>query len=370
MLAAEAAGPQTDLARWPAQGAVFAPSDDCRRGSNEIFQHEPLPRIWAAESAGSTTRWSSYSSLHAERQANRLLILVAGVPGSGKTLAGLRTVYEHHGSGAPATFLSGNGPLSVAVLQDALKSTVFVKDLHKAILAYGKRGQTPKQNVIVFDEAQRAWDREKMKAQRQLDRSEPEILVDAGGRIAGWSALVGLVGDGQEIHGGEEGGIGQWADAIARDPGDSWPTDCPGRLATHFSGLDVTVLDQLDLTRSLRSRRAERLHAWVSRLLGEELVVAADIASEMDRNIYPMRLFRDVGFARDYVRTRYLGEPALSLRVTQLLARKESRGTRHRQHVSGDARGTRGAVVQRSARFCAIWLSIGAAHHRVHVPGP
>jgi hypothetical protein len=81
-----------------------------------------------------------------------MLVLVSGVPGSGKTLAGLRAVYEHQQETADATFLSGNGPL-VRVLQDALRSSVFVKDLHGAILSYGKRGTMPKQHVIVFDEA-------------------------------------------------------------------------------------------------------------------------------------------------------------------------------------------------------------------------
>lgn len=307
VLAAEAAGDQPDLETW--LEGDYAPLPTIIDAARTIFQHEPLPRIWAAESAGVNDTVDLVQELasQAEREDRRLLILVAGVPGSGKTLAGLRTVYEHHGSGAPATFLSGNGPL-VAVLQDALNSTVFVKDLHKAILAYGSRGQTPKQNVIVLDEAQRAWDREKMAAQRQVNRSEPEILIDAGGRIPGWCALVGLVGDGQEIHGGEEGGLGQWSDAIADDSHD-WLICCPPRLSHNFKGLDVREFEQLDLTRSLRSRRAERLHSWVSRLLGEELEIAADIASEMGRNVYPLRLFRDIGFARDYVRTRYLGEP-------------------------------------------------------------
>jgi hypothetical protein len=305
VLMAEASGPQQELTAW--LEGTYAPLPTIVEAARRIFRHDRLPRIFAAESAGvdETVRLVQELGRDARENGDRMLILIAGVPGAGKTLAGLRIVYEHHENDAPATFLSGNGPL-VEVLQDALKSTVFVKDLHKAVHAYGKRGQTPAQHVIVFDEAQRAWDRDMMRLKRQLDASEPDVLIDAGARIPDWSAMVGLVGDGQEIHSGEEGGIGQWSDAI-EDSDKPWVIHCPPRLATEFAGLDVRVHEELDLTRSLRSRRAADLHLWVSRLLGEDLEVAGDIASRLDT--FPIRLFRDLDLARAYVRQRYAGEP-------------------------------------------------------------
>jgi hypothetical protein len=86
------------------------------------------------------------------------------------------------------------------------------------ILEYGVKERTPSQHVVVFDEAQRAWDREMMSIKKQVDASEPELLVRAGARVPNWCVLVGLVGDGQEIHSGEEGGLGQWKDAVERSP--------------------------------------------------------------------------------------------------------------------------------------------------------
>jgi hypothetical protein len=103
-----------------------------------------------------------------------------------------------------ATFLSGNGPL-VTVLQDALKSRVFVRDLHAFIKTYGMSDRrTPDEHVIVFDEAQRAWDKPYMTEKRGVDASEPTLLIRAGERIEDWATLVALVGEGQEIHSGEE----------------------------------------------------------------------------------------------------------------------------------------------------------------------
>jgi hypothetical protein len=136
------------------------------------------------------------------------------VPGAGKTLVGLRLVYERSSEAGRATFLSGNGPL-VAVPQGTLRSRVFVRDLHAFIRTYGinKTTEARQEHVLVFDEAQRAWDRQYHRTQRQVEASEPDLLINIGERVPTWSALVGLVTDGQEIHSGEEAGLGQWETA-------------------------------------------------------------------------------------------------------------------------------------------------------------
>jgi hypothetical protein len=292
--------------------------------------------------------------------------LIAGVPGAGKTLAGLRIVYEHQDRAAPATFLSGNGPL-VAVLQDALKSTVFVKDLHKAVHAYGKRAQTPLQHVIVFDEAQRAWDRAKMQAERDLKLSEPDVLITAAERIPEWAMLVGLVGEGQEIHGGEEGGLAQWADAITAGR-EHWTVLVPPRLADVFAEFDVEIDARLDLTTSLRSRRAERLHDWVSSLLEQRLEVAREIANEIDTGSFPIRLFRDLEAAKEYARERYDDEPG---KLFGLLASSHAKNL-PRLGINNDYQTTKQVRVARWFNDPSHSPYSGRADptaHGVHVPG-
>ena len=110
----------------------------------------------------------------------------------------------------------------------------------------------------------------------------------------------------QEIHAGEEAGIGQWR-AAAMPPlaTEKWEVHCPPRLASSFDGLDVTQHDYLDLTISLRSRRADRLHDWVATLLQGSLALAARHAQRVQAESFPIYLTRDLAEAKAYVRSRY-----------------------------------------------------------------
>jgi hypothetical protein len=195
--------------------SAYAPLPSLVSAAKRIFEHEDLPHVRRAKSARIPETVDLVTSLaeQAEAAGKRYLVLVTGVPGAGKTLVGLRAVYEHSSEERVATFLSGNGPL-VQVLQDALKSRVFVKDLHAYVRNYGINERQPTEHVVVFDEAQRAWDGDFMFEKKGINRSEPQLLIGAAERLPEWSCFVGLVGEGQEIHSGEEGGLGQWAAAI------------------------------------------------------------------------------------------------------------------------------------------------------------
>lgn len=288
----------------------YAPLPTLIAAARRIFEHEPLPAIRRALSTSIPEAVQLLGELaeDASRNGGRVLAFVAGVPGSGKTLAGLSLVYERSSKLSAATFLSGNGPL-VEVLRDALKSKVFVRDLHAFIKTYGLSEKVPNEHVIVFDEAQRAWDRGYMNFKHGVQHSEPELLVRVGERLPGWAALVGLVGDGQEIHAGEEAGIGQWAEAASPPLAEKqWQIHCPPRLAASFDALPVTAHQALDLTVSLRSRRAERLHDWVATLLRGSFALANRHAQRVQAESFPLYLTRDLDAAKDYARTRYAGE--------------------------------------------------------------
>lgn len=288
--------------------ADYAPLPMLVAAARRIFEHEPLPAIrrHLASSVPEAVDLLGRLCEEAERDATRVLAFVAGVPGSGKTLAGLTLVYERVARmSSPATFLSGNAPL-VEVLRDALQSKVFVRDIHAFLKTYGTADRAPKEHVIVFDEAQRAWDADYMRYKTGLHRSEPDLLVDIGERLDRWAALVGLVGDGQEINAGEETGMGQWNDAVQPTLGRStWHVHCPPRLAASFDGVPVRPHAVLDLTVSLRSRRADRLHEWVAALLGGELGSAARLASTIHAEGFPMYLTRSLDEAKRYAWDRY-----------------------------------------------------------------
>jgi len=276
--------------------------------AKRLFEHEPLPHVRTALAVGidKTVEHLLAVCRDADASGGRSLAFVTGVPGAGKTLVGLRLVYEGSTMEGRAAFLSGNGPL-VDVLQYVLQSRVFVRDLHKAILDYGTRGKTPREHILVFDEAQRAWDREHMERERRVAASEPELLMRAGERVDKWCVLVGLVGEGQEIYAGEEAGIEQWNDAASN--GEPWTIHCASKLSSVFAGHNIATNELLDLKISLRSRRADMIHEWVAVLLAGDLKRAARLGASVQASGFPMYLTRDLGDARQYAHLRYEEEP-------------------------------------------------------------
>lgn len=296
-----------DFEEW--LNASYAPLPTLVSAARRIFQNEPLHHVRRALSARVPEVVALVDEIVSGAQAGsrRRAVFVTGVPGAGKTLVGLRVVYERTEGKARSTFLSGNGPL-VQVLQDALKSRVFVRDLHKFITSFGTSDRVPDQHVIVFDEAQRAWDADYMLAKKGLAHSEPELLVAIAERLPEWAALVGLVGTGQSIYSGEEGGLPLWRVAFA-ESGEAWEVYCPPSVAAAFEGLEVKIRPELELDVPLRARRGEHLHDWVSALLDGRLGDAEAIATELATADYPIYMTRDLNEAKEYARERYRGEP-------------------------------------------------------------
>src|SRR5262249_55544853 len=152
-------------------------------------------------------------------QANneRVICFVTGLPGAGKTLAGLNAVHDpalRKSSRPAAVFLSGNGPLvkivREALIRDRCSSgekrpaaarlvATFIDNVHRFINTYGleQTNEAPYENAIVFDEAQRAWNADAVLAEHSVARSEPALILDIMERAPGWSAVVALVGGGQ-----------------------------------------------------------------------------------------------------------------------------------------------------------------------------
>src|SRR5690606_34118170 len=126
--------------------------------------------------------------------------------------------------------------------------------------------------------------------------SEPEFLIEYMDRHEGWALIVCLVGGGQEIHTGEAG-IGAWIEACAvRFP--HWRLCVSDRLldAEYGAGEPLqlararqhtTFFDDLHLTVSLRSFRAEKVSAFVKALLDcDRNTAARELAQFRDR--YPI----------------------------------------------------------------------------------
>lgn len=111
---------------------AYAPLPSIVQAARELFHKRPLPMIKRARAATDPALKHITAIAHeAAQTTTRHLVLLSGIPGSGKTLVGLQLVHAgwlddlavDRVSGKPsssAVYLSGNGPL-VEVLQHALR---------------------------------------------------------------------------------------------------------------------------------------------------------------------------------------------------------------------------------------------------------
>lgn len=273
------------------------------------------------------------------------ICFVTGVPGAGKTLAGLniatsRSVKkEEH-----AVFLSGNGPL-VEVLREALardkvvsekvkkkdaqrEVSSFIQNIHHFRDEYFTNPQAPIEKVVIFDEAQRAWSKEQATkfmtgkwGSGYAPQSEPEFLVKVMDRHNDWCCVVCLIGGGQEINTGEAGII-EWLKALDGTLS-SWDVYISDVLSDeHYTIDDVARLKlqsssyqtskHLHLATSMRSFRAEKLSAFISEIISGNDKAALKIYSTLADN-YPIFLTRKLEAAREWLRRSGRGTERIGL---------------------------------------------------------
>jgi DUF2075 family protein len=174
--------------------------------------------------------------------------------------------------------------------------------------------------VVVFDEAQRAWNAEQSRRKFKRDASEPEIMLDVMDRHEGWAVIVALVGSGQEINTGEAG-LAEWGRALA-DRFRHWNVlISPHLIGEHGSGdglfrvppdgLQVVQDRDLHLEVSLRSYKAEAVSEFVSHLLSMQ-VAHARTALSLCRD-FPLVITRDIGKARAWLKRRQRGTRRIGL---------------------------------------------------------
>ena len=223
----------------------------------------------------------------AAKTRTRHLILLSGVPGAGKTLVGLQLVHAgwlddlavaRNGviPTAPGVYLSGNGPL-VEVLQDALRSEgaggqTFVQGIKPYVRQHTRTGRpVPPEHLIVFDEAQRAHDAQRVAQVHggEIEKSEPDHLIEFCERIPEWSVLVALIGTGQAIHVGEEGGIPLWVDGFRHATSSNWTIHGSPQHSELFvnCGLRYKASSSLSLDTEIRYHLTPKLHEYVDSLL-------------------------------------------------------------------------------------------------------
>ena len=268
---------------------------------------------------------------NSKRNGWKSICFVTGVPGAGKTLVGLNIANRRHrfntGDEEHAVFLSGNEPL-VTVLREALtrdqdekrkqvcdsckktkkrqdrdcdnckfhltKEAIFKETKSFIQMIHWFRDDSlldghpaPIDKIAIFDEAQRAWKKEKLsnfmrtkKGQPHFDMSEPECLIEYMNRHRDWATIVCLVGGGQEIHDGEAG-ISEWFNALNTHFPD-WKVFCSDRMTDSeyvgdssvdalLSNVELHKRSELHLSVSMRSFRSELVSAFAKAVIDADV---------------------------------------------------------------------------------------------------
>ncbi|HVW73059.1 MAG TPA: DUF2075 domain-containing protein [Rhizomicrobium sp.] len=348
-------GPQPPLDPMVWLGSGYKPTPTIIEAAQALYREHQVEEI-INSAAGkknltvTTTRLNAIID-DAKARHQKVICFVTGVPGAGKTLAGLNLITQRtqaHGE-EHAVFLSGNGPL-VEVLREALardrhdngdenglpvalstarrEVMAFIQNIHHFRDHYFDIPDLPDDHVVAFDEAQRAWNRDKLAqamrekhGKRDFDKSEPELLLGIMDRRTDWCAVICLVGGGQEINDGEAG-LSEWFMALARHYSDwrvftsdhlahddySWDHD----LAAMIAGMDHSLEPDLHLSVSVRSFRAEKLSAFIDAVVAGRDAMARETYATIQAQ-YPIALTRDLSVARGWLRGKARGSERFGL---------------------------------------------------------
>ena len=287
----------------------YEPLPTIVEAAKKFMENESLPNIKKITSTGIPDAIKFLKELTDDAKNNKkhILALVTGVPGAGKTFLGLQYVYDvcKSNENVNSVYLSGNGPL-IEVLTDALNSDVFVKNIHTVVNEHilGKTKGFNK-NILVFDEGQRAWDKEQMFKKRNTTMSEADILIDLAGRELEWSILLILVGEGQEINTGENSGLIQWDTALKKS-NKNWIVACPTKLVDIFKETHTVIAnDNFNLNKTLRSYLANDVSKFINLLLDGEIEKAKNLSTSILEAGFNMYVTRDLKKAKEYCNNRY-----------------------------------------------------------------
>lgn len=351
-----ATGPQVNGAQWVT--AAYHPTPTIVEAARALYARHTVESISRSDAGAKNLSLTSATVesviAGAAASAFKAIVFVTGVPGAGKTLVGLNLATHHRRNedATHAVFLSGNGPL-VAVLQEALirdevaRCKARGEAQRKGVIAQqvkpfiqivhhfrdeGVRtmdsGDIPLDHVVIFDEAQRAWDLAKTadfmkrrKGRTDFDRSEPQFLIEYMDRHLDWAVIVCLVGGGQEINTGEAG-ITTWLDAV-REAFPRWHVYISPELfdSEYAAGNALQLLKgvasvearpELHLSVSMRSFRSENVSAFVKALLDIDRDRAAEVFQQVTER-YPIVVTRDLELAKRWTRAQARGSERYGL---------------------------------------------------------
>jgi hypothetical protein len=339
------------------ENSIYKPTPTIIEAATALYKKHNVSEISrsdsGAENLSVTSECISEIIDYSKNKNRKSICFITGVPGAGKTLAGLnianlRSNYEEE---EHAVFLSGNGPL-VDVLREALardkvktaknenviitKSSAtshvksFIQNIHHFRDASLKDEKAPIEKVTIFDEAQRAWTKEQassfMKRNKGIsdfDKSEPEFLIEVMDRHKDWCTIICLIGGGQEINTGEAG-LEEWIRPFSNKFKD-WDIYYSSKIVedeNYIKDKEALVIlndkraikkDELHLSVSLRSFRSAQLSSFIQEIINNNIKNAKEIYELFIKEFYPIKITRDLDKARNWLRISAKGSERIGV---------------------------------------------------------
>lgn len=337
--------------KW--ENSIYKPTPTIIEASQALYRGHSVSEISRSDSGAinlsKTTECINRIIEKSKATNSKSICFLTGVPGAGKTLAGLNIANERRKAHEDenAVFLSGNGPL-VYVLREALvrdevqqakengekltkkksaiKANAFIQNIHHFRDDNLISSKAPDEKVVVFDEAQRAWTKERatsfMKSKgKDFDMSEPEFLIDVMNRHENYCTIICLVGGGQEINTGEAG-LSEWVISL-KNHFPNWHIYYSNLITADNDYLyDETLKTwlkdngnaetELHLSVSVRSFRSEKISSFVHAVIDGNAIQARDILNEIDK-LFPIRLTRDFNVAKEWLRKNKKGTERIGI---------------------------------------------------------
>ena len=228
----------------------------------------------------------------------------------------------------------------LAKIKNPVENGVLEIDPEKAIkLAESGYGEV--EHVAIFDEAQRSWTKKRLADYLKrggtygnklkvpnFPLSEAAFLIWSLDQREDWATIVCLVGGGQEINTGEAG-ISEWIKAL-NEIFPHWKVHISPKLteSEYAEGKinelleknkNVSYSEDLHLSVSLRSYRAEKLSAFVHSMLSFE-PNATELYNEI-KDKYPIVLTRDMEKAKKWLHEKVRGTERTGVLVSKESAR-------------------------------------------------
>ncbi|MGB0428867.1 MAG: DUF2075 domain-containing protein [Bacteroidia bacterium] len=342
-----------DIEYW--ENSIYKPTPTIVEAAQALYKGHNVKEITRSDSGtinlSKTAECINSVIDKSKSKGIKSICFVTGVPGAGKTLAGLNIAVERMKTDEDehAVFLSGNGPL-VDVLREALtrdevltakengeklskkqaaiKANAFIQNIHHFRDDNLLSDKAPIEKVVVFDEAQRAWTKsqassfmKRKKGDDNFNKSEPEFLIEVMNRHSDWCTIVCLIGGGQEINTGEAG-LEEWVNSLKNHFSD-WDIHYSSSILISDNylkseeskkwlvgnGISET---ELHLAVSIRSFRSEKLSNFIHELLNIKTENAKQIFSQIKKS-YPIVLTRNLEKAKYWLRDKAKGSERIGL---------------------------------------------------------